>query len=617
MKRATILSSIAASLVSLPVIAEPTEKITVTGTHLKNNISQAQTTVSATEIAQINPSSVIQLLKAIPHLNVNENANGAGQSFVSIRGGESNFTLVMIDNIVVNDPTNSRGGGFDFNQLNVQAIDRIEVYRGSASSVYGSDSLSGVIHFITKKSSSVNALSAAIGQNGYRSTAATFTHQFNDVATGLLSLSDNEYDEDQHAKYDNQQLLGKLNLAFDNHEHQIFSSYSKKDSSSLAEDSGGELYASPASPEHRTNKQYLASFQSTYNLSHDSLNEIKTVFSWAKHKEDANHPGILPTLPYGIPASQVASEYEEKTIAAHLTGQFSENIEWVAGLSRENKQGKNAGFLDYGFQLPVDYSLEQTDYSAFAEALIKLDNVIFNISARFENPEQFDNDLSTGISMQYQIADTTLSARYNESFKLPSFFALAHPLIGNPDLKPEEASTYELGINQQVNTLLSIDLVWFKNDFTNLVDFDPEIFKSVNRSSVVTEGAEFSLNYATNDWLKMQFDIGYLDHDIKDSDSELRRRPKWQAGLNAILTFDQVTTSIILDTQSDVYDSSVPTGVMTLGGYTNVDINTTWQLTDNIALSVAVDNLLDKKYQESVGFYGVERQLRFAANWSF
>lgn len=589
-----------------------TEVITVTGSRLVNSAINAQSVLTAKQIQQINPISTTQLLNAIPHLSIQENANGAGQSFVSIRGGESNFTLVMIDNVVVNDPTNSRGGGFDFNQINVAAIERIEVHRGAPSAIYGSDALSGVIHIITK-SEAPTSLALAAGNDDYQSAALTLSTKNEKGFSGLFSLSTSKRDASRFESYDNNQALANISFSNDQYSHQLLLSYSSKDSESLAEDSGGEKFASPMLAESRDNEQSIASLQSTLFIASDYIDSINANLSWTEHVEDANHPGIYPQLPYGVPASEIESEYEETSLTLHLTGNYR-LINWAVGTSAEDKIGKNTGFLNYGFELPVDYKLEQTDYSAFAEANITLEQLAINLGLRFEDPESFDSDTAARLAASYNLSGLNIFASYNESYKLPSFFALAHPLIGNKNLAPEEAKSIEVGLSYSPSPSIHSELVWYSNDFTNLVDFDPELFTSVNRSEVTTEGVELTISYQY-EWLNIQLDLGYLDYEVVQENTELRRRPEWTGGINASAVFGDITTTIIIDTQSDFFDSSVPSGLQTLGGYTTFDINSQWQMNETVSLTFAIDNLLDKSYQESIGFYGIERQFRIGINW--
>jgi outer membrane cobalamin receptor len=127
------------------------ETITVTGTRLPapGNSTAAVTVIDAATAAATNRQSVPELLADVPgvHINIPGSRGSVGELF--LRGGEPNFTAVLIDGIQVNDPTNTRGGSFDFSTLSVNEIERIEILRGPFSSIYGSDALSGIVNVIT------------------------------------------------------------------------------------------------------------------------------------------------------------------------------------------------------------------------------------------------------------------------------------------------------------------------------------------------------------------------------------------------------------------------------------------------------------------------------------
>ncbi|MEZ4546331.1 MAG: TonB-dependent receptor plug domain-containing protein [Thermodesulfobacteriota bacterium] len=130
------------------------EPVVVTGTLNPASLSQTPasvTVITREQIEERNPSSVAEILQQVPGLYVDQPASRGGVTSVYIRGGDPNFTLVLIDGVKVNDPTNNRGGSFDFSTLSPDNIERIEIVRDPMSSLYGSDALSGVINIVTKK----------------------------------------------------------------------------------------------------------------------------------------------------------------------------------------------------------------------------------------------------------------------------------------------------------------------------------------------------------------------------------------------------------------------------------------------------------------------------------
>ena len=92
-------------------------------------------------IEQRQPSSLLDVLEDLPGVRAFSTGGPGGGSFLSIRGGEPNFTIVLLDGVRLNDPTNSAGGAFDFALLDPMAVERIEVVRNAASAVHGSDAL--------------------------------------------------------------------------------------------------------------------------------------------------------------------------------------------------------------------------------------------------------------------------------------------------------------------------------------------------------------------------------------------------------------------------------------------------------------------------------------------
>ncbi|MEZ5501504.1 MAG: TonB-dependent receptor plug domain-containing protein [Halioglobus sp.] len=128
------------------------ETVLVTGTFAPQEaLTSSVSVLDARQIQALNKTTLADLLKTLPGLLVEEQGGPGGLTAVSIRGGESNFTLVLVDGVPVNDPTNFRGGSFDFANLNPGMIDRIEVVRGAQSAIYGSDALAGVINIITRR----------------------------------------------------------------------------------------------------------------------------------------------------------------------------------------------------------------------------------------------------------------------------------------------------------------------------------------------------------------------------------------------------------------------------------------------------------------------------------
>lgn len=592
---------------------ENIETLQITGSRIAENVQGSFTTMTRAQINQINPVSTLDLLRRIPNIVIAENGTG-GHSFVALRGGETNFTLILIDGVAVNDSTNSRGGGFDFSQINPEAIENIDVYRGGISAVYGGEAVSGVIHIKTR-SSADNVLGFEVGTDKLLNGSVTLSKQFDNGVSLLSSLSSRQKEQSEFAESNSQQALFKVGVNAKSQQHQLLLTLNNSENTSFAEDSGGDLFASPRQAELRDSKQSLLALNSGFNVSEKLT--LNTKLSWLNREEDANHPGIADGELSGIPASVITSEFDRKEIEAYLNYQWTNAITLITGLNYRDSEGKNDGELDFGFPLPVDYVLKQESQSAFLEAQYQQTDYALSLGWRYDDSDDFDSETSVRLAANYAINEVvSVFAVYNEGYKLPSFFALAHPLVGNAELKPERSENTEIGLVYNADAhMFSVTL--FDNQFTDLVDFDAELFTNVNRNSVDASGIELSMTSPILDWLSFSADLSYVDVSVDNGPSELRRRPNWfgSASLNA--AWDTVNVRVFVDARDRYLDSSIATGLVDLAGYAKFGISTTWQATSDLAATLNIDNALAKEYQESVGFVQDDANLRVGLRYQF
>ena len=146
------------------------EELVVTGSYspvASEQLSAQVTVVNQRQLQQLGGDNLIGALRQIPGLWIDEQGGPGGVTSINLRGAESNHTLVLLDGVPLNDPTNSRGGGFDLHAINMESIERIEIIRGAQSAIYGSDALAGVIHIITRASGKARTqVQVGLGEQG-------------------------------------------------------------------------------------------------------------------------------------------------------------------------------------------------------------------------------------------------------------------------------------------------------------------------------------------------------------------------------------------------------------------------------------------------------------------
>ncbi len=229
---------------------------------------------------------------------------------------------------------------------------------------------------------------------------------------------------------------------------------------------------------------------------------------------------------------------------------------------------------------------------------------------------------SPRLRVAYALPDTglTIAGSWGKAFKLPSFYALAHPLVGNPDLLPERGESHEIGISQRLpDEQAHWSATYFKSEFENAIDFDsgpPPML--VNRNRVDSHGVELAGGVSLGTQWKLDASVTNAKSRIASSGNELRNRPEWRAALgvhwlpSASLNFSAAATYV-----GSSLDSSIATGDVRLPSYTRIDVSAVWQLSDRVQTYVAIDNLTDEQYEQFVGFVARGIAPRVGAKVSF
>lgn len=531
-------------------------------------------------------------------------------SFLAVRGGETNFTLVLIDGVEVNDPTNSRGGGFDFSQLDVNIIEQVSVYTGDVSAIYGGSAMNGVVSITTLGTNYSGMTFQAGGDSDYR---AQLTGSL-DTATqsGLFSIGVSDRGDGTPGTSENMQALAKHELELTNGGLNSLSIYSETDSSGFPEDSGGAKFAVNRQLEEGDSDLLIAGVTLDLDLARNVA--FLTTIGWSRHREFIRSPGIAEGFIDGIPPSEIDSRYENLTIDSHIeVGDPGRRL--IAGLSYEMADGENEGYLDFGFQLPASFSLSQDVASGFLEYRQEVGAWSVGLGLRYDKPDRFDSELSARLSSDFRLAENwSWHLNWSEGYKLPSFFALAHPLIGNSQLKPEQSTSVSTGLSfQHPARPLRFSLQYFENEYIDLVDFDPQLFTSVNRSRVESNGLELAMVFALSEELSLSASSSYVDTDVIGESAVLRRRPSLESSLR--LSYDPAgpwSAHMRYQNMGRFDDSSIPTGMISLSSYNRAGLTVSREVSSRTRVQLSLDNLGDSRYQNSVGFVEPGLQARVA-----
>jgi len=486
--------------------------------------------------------------------------------------------------------------------------------------VYGSDALSGVVNFRTRGADSGSDISVEAGTQGYGSASGFYGGSLANIDVGLGAyVTDDDGDVDG-ASYQGKGLNGKFSAEFAGAGTAGLSlGYQKTEGTSFPEDSGGPELAVIRELDIRDVQETRAGLDVGYVFAGRWTTDfLASIYS---REEKYSSPGIAPGMFDGVPPNAADTDFDRKQLRASVGTDLPGNISTLAGVEWQNENGKSAGVIDFGFPVPTNFELDRDTVSAFAEASMESGSFILQGGIRWDDPDAISSVVTGRVGLMYRFSDglTELRANWGEGFKAPSFFALAHPIVGNPDLRSETGDSVDLGIKRRFRRSNgSLEFVVFRNEYEDLIDFDPDLFINVNRDTVVTKGAQTAVEYAPTEQLNVRAHLTYLDTEVKDSETILRGRPKWRGG--AVIDWEfvpnwrWVTSALALD---EFYESSIPTGGVWLDGYFRVDTSITWQASEALSVGLAVDNLFDQEYHEAVGFPAAGIRGRVGARYRF
>lgn len=597
-----------------PSIADNMETIEVYGNFEPAAINQLPSSawvMDYEQIQSISGSTALDVLAHIPGVTVR---NSGSVQEIYLRGAETNFVVLQIDGVQVNNPMDSRGGGFDLASINKTGLIRVEVTKGAQSLSYGSDAIAGVINLITIESGPKSiAVSAGLLHEGkkvlgLRGSSGNWAGSLNAQQSGQ------QINGDEQSQFD-LSLLSHFQPTIDGNTriNLRLSDYSKR---ALPDQSGGVLYAMEQTKDKKDSRLASASLRHIQSVNHIYRTSIQ--MEYFRSEDTFTSPGIKSF--FNAPPSSSQSEYfYYKT--RWLNKLTFDTLNLTLGLDYKSETGETNGLIVmFGQEIATDYRLERENKGGFVDANWSLGKLTIFSGIRFDSTADFNEQTTHKFALDYRFDDNLrLFANWGTAFKLPSIYALSNNLIGNPELKPEEAENFDLAINWN-NDSISASFALFHYDYQNLVDFDGESFSLVNRSDIQSQGSELIVGYDISDDLNLSADITYVDID-SGSGELLTGRPKWQGGLAAIYQLSPtIRAHGKLRYVGDTYATSLHTGdfsVHDLQAYDRLDVAIEWQLEENQRLDVHIENVLDRNYEEAVGFRGNEFGVGVQFHWQF
>ena len=603
----------AAVLLSLAGAAEA-EPIVVTATRTSSQAGPGSVAVVTRDaIEALQPITVLEALDRLAGVRAFQKGGEGGSSYLSVRGGEPNFTLVLLDGVKVGDPTNSQGGAFNFGQIDPAAFETIEVARGGLSAVHGADALSGVVNLRLRSTArgedfgSIRLHADSRGRVGGDMTAGL------GGTDGSLLLSGSAYDggvASDESNLDRRHLLVKGTQQVSDWAVSGLALHARSELLQFPEDSGGSRLAVLRDLE--TGSARLSIVSAGIGRSASATLRPQFRLNWSRQDGATDNPGIAPGLLDGVPPIVADTRFDRAEAVADIVWEPVEKLGLAVGGAMLDERGRSRGTIDFGALIPTAFRIDRQLVSGFAEARVGSAARI-TAGLRHDNPSSDQGRWTARVAGQIPLGPLVVTAAWSQGFKLPSLFALAFPLIANPALRPERSNSLEAGVTHRWTGGYG-RIGYFRNRFSDLIDFDPALFTNVNRSRVLTEGIELEAQMTAGRWTA-DGSLTYLD---VNSATPLRFRPRWQgAGRLGWRANDRLTIDAASRFNTSFADSSVPTGPLRASGHVEVDFGARIKMTELVMFSIVARNLLDADYENSVGVSGEGRTVRASLSARF
>ena len=624
--------ALAVSSFSAQVISDTNaeiEEVLVSASLIPITASRSANAVTVIDRAQLRNRATVSLsniLRDVPGFSVSQVGVLGSQTQIRVRGAEANHLLVTIDGVEANDP--SQGDEFSWGTLTASDIERIEIIRGPQSSLRGSDAVAGVVNIITR-----TAEKSSVGLFLESGSWATHHSGFNighkqgdfDIRFGLShieSAGDNiarTGDENDGYRNTTYNIRSGLKLS-----DQMDISFAARESDGMNQFDADNDFDGLIEDQDRVSEfeNSTMRFQGDYS-SKDGTWQHKVLISQSK----SDNTAFADKAKGNVTAS---TKDQIQYIGSFTWDQGAQNI--AALVEREEEDWMQRGEITWGVYDPNQDRERDTDSVAVEYRTDINDQLTLAASARHDDNSEFDSAKTYRAEAIYQLTEAIrLRGAVGTAVKNPTFterFGFYTNFIGNPNLIPEESTSWELGADQLImGGALTLSLTIFEAELENEIDgfvYDPATFaytsNNINGTSE-RKGAELSAVGNISESMSLSAAYTYTDSTGDDAVREVRR-PRhiaslnlgWQAAHNLHLN----TNIQFTGEQTDVYFPPFPepSQVVALSNHTLVNINLNYSATEKFEMYLKLENALNENYEEVFGYqtlgFGATLGLRYS-----
>jgi len=586
--------------------AKSVDPVVVTATPVATPAEQlgaSVTVVAGDDFQTYHYPSVDEALRNVPGVQIRRSGSYGKTSSISIRGANSNQVQVLVDGVRVKSPTL---GQVDLSDISPDLIEKIEIIRGSQSTIYGADAIGGVVNIITRRGKGgpvqVSVQQEAGNYDTWVSRATVdgawkFLHY---ALAGSYFESNGQFQNDDTEE---KAISGRVGatLPWDSALDFIFR-WNKNDLGVPVKGvfPGPQPFNPVINPNARSQSEstlFSLEGKSRPVSWWETRGRLSRYENSAGFQDPVDQAGDFPTF------SQVkVIRREAEWVNSFFIGKWSTSS---VGLEHRREIGENRNTFK---------AVTETQSVFFEQQLRFFERLFLTGGFRVEDNSVWGTTTTERGSVAFLIKETgtRLRGSAGTGFRAPTFNDLFFPGFGNPDLQPEDSLSWDAGVDQKLwNDRIRLGLTYFHNDFTNLITCCTPIPTApfggpFNVGRARSQGIEFTGEVSLLKNLVASLNYTYTDSENRTTGQPLPREPKhrWNVGLTwepmaRLSLFTQVHV------ESEQFESIGPAEN---GPYTRVDVGGTWRILERMGwlkkleLTARVQNLLNETYSEVRGF---------------
>ncbi len=637
-------------------VSAVTESVVVSAAQVEVPLARAAGSVSVVSEAELRAEqveTVADALRSVPGLTVSRNGGRGSVTSVFPRGGESDYTLVMVDGI----KANTFGGGYDFSTLSTTGVERVEVVRGPESALFGADAIGGVVSVVTRLGGSPRVEGSIEGGSfgTSRVTAGTFgslgrwswgvsgERTSSTGYTGIAPATGEQVSNDDftmthggatvgwrgtnggNVRASAQYTYGDRGFAgpFGSNPIGAYTEVDRVSRGVTRTTQFGGRWMQPFSAAGRSWRQtFTASvldltsdFTSTYGLSASTSRRLT-----ARSQTDLDLSNAL--------AFSAGVEYQgERATSTYITVDNAAPVpinRSIVGLFAEARyQPETPLTLTAGVRAErIQRDMLGSNPDPYAP------RPAFGVDVRTSVNPRVSAAFLFGSGRAAAIGWTRVHAAAGTGIRPPDAFEIA--FTDNPGLKPERSRSVEAGVDQALaRERLLLGVTAFYNRYDDLIVAvgtalkDASQYRTDNISNARSQGVELSAALRGGRNLSVRLSYTFLSTAILAVDGlgtapppfavgqPLLRRPRHSAALDLVYTRSSVTAFARVGARSRTLDVE-PTygtygGLFFNPGFTSVDAGASWRLATGVEVFGRIGNLLDRHYEETYGFPALGR----------